>query len=407
MADLLGFITIFLTCLFTMLVSYRWPSISKILFTALILRIFFLLLGHFLISLPDSTADAASFETIAWDLGKNGFADVMQNFKGPDPFFISWFIAIPYSIFGRSILMAKSISLIFGIGSILLAWLLTRKIWNENVANKAGWVMALFPSLILYSVLTMREVYICFFLLMALHGVVDWVKKNTLKPIFLAITGFLGATFFHGAMSVGAIAFIFIVGISSFKNFLKSIINTRINLKTVIYIFLFVISLNFLITNKISVPYLGGFDKITDVNRILEKTKFATSGDASWPKWTVASSPMELFYKAPIRSIYFVFSPFPWDVKKFEHFIGMFDAFLYLYLSYLIYLNRSVIWKDPALKTLFIILISYIFVFGIGVGNFGTSIRHRSKFVFMFILLAAPLLSKFIFYKKKSRIQEN
>jgi len=46
-----------------------------------------------------------------------------------------------------------------------------------------------------------------------------------------------------------------------------------------------------------------------------------------------------------------------------------------------------------------ILLLSYLFVFGIGVGNFGTGIRHRSKFVVMFILLAAPLLKKIVFKK--------
>ena len=138
-------------------------------------------------------------------------------------------------------------------------------------------------------------------------------------------------------------------------------------------------------------------------HRILEilstKTSQATAGEASWPKWTIAKSPIELVYKVPIRSIYFVFSPFPWNVKKTQHLIGMFDAFLYIYLTILILLNIKLIWKDPCLRIILILLLSYLFVFGIGVGNFGTGIRHRSKFVVMFILLAAPLLKKIVFKK--------
>ena len=49
MADLIGFIGISLVSLITLLVARRWPAISKILFTALIIRILFLLLGHYLI----------------------------------------------------------------------------------------------------------------------------------------------------------------------------------------------------------------------------------------------------------------------------------------------------------------------------------------------------------------------
>ena len=38
---------------------------------------------------------------------------------------------------------------------------------------------------------------------------------------------------------------------------------------------------------------------------------------------------------------------------------------------------------------------------GAGTGNFGTGIRHRTKFVIALLLLAAPLIPKLIISKKK------
>ena len=105
----------------------------------------------------------------------------------------------------------------------------------------------------------------------------------------------------------------------------------------------------------------------------------------------------------PIKGIYFIFSPFPWDVKKSSHLMGMFDGFLHLFLTYLIFRNRKAIWADPALRIIFLMLLVYIAVYGVAIGNFGTGIRHRAKFIIMFILLAAPLLPKFIFYKKMKK----
>ena len=58
-----------------------------------------------------------------------------------------------------------------------------------------------------------------------------------------------------------------------------------------------------------------------------------------------------------------------------------------MYLVFLVIRNRKVIWKDPALKLILIILLSYILIFAVGVGNFGTGIRHRSKFVLMLLIL--------------------
>jgi len=70
-------------------------------------------------------------------------------------------------------------------------------------------------------------------------------------------------------------------------------------------------------------------------------------------------------------------------------------------LVYLIFCNRKAIWKDPALRIILIILLAYIIVYGVGVGNFGSGIRHRSKFAIELILLAAPLIPRFIFLNKK------
>lgn len=79
----------------------------------------------------------------------------------------------------------------------------------------------------------------------------------------------------------------------------------------------------------------------------------------------------------------------------------MFDGLLYFYLVYKIFCNRKLIWANPVLRVIFLILFSYIVVFGISTGNFGTAIRHRSKFIILFVLLIASSLPKIIFSKKK------
>tara|TARA_B110000285_G_C14641416_1_gene387782 strand:- start:339 stop:566 length:228 start_codon:yes stop_codon:yes gene_type:complete len=75
-----------------------------------------------------------------------------------------------------------------------------------------------------------------------------------------------------------------------------------------------------------------------------------------------------------------------------------------MYLTYLIFCNRKAIWRNPATRVILIIFLTYIFTYGIGVGNFGTGIRHRSKFVIIMLILAAPLIKKFIFLKKLDKV---
>ena len=403
MSDILGFTSITFVFTLTLIAGLLRPNIFRILFIALILRIVVMLIGHYLVDLPSSTADARSFERYAWSLAQSGFFNVMNNYTGPDSKFISWLIAIPYSLFGRSVLMAQSISLIFGMSSIYLGWKTAKIIWDVQIANKVAWAIALFPSLILYSVLVLREVYISFFLLVALYGVVSWIKNNDFKSLILIFLGFFAATFFHGAMLVGALTFLTIIGVMSFISFLKLLFKYRIKMKNLKVFLIFVILSSIYLSGKITVTYLGSFESVSKIDNLLLKADNSTRGEASYPEWTKVHSFNELFYKGPIRSLYFVFSPFPWDVKKPYHLIGLLDAFLYMYLVFLIFQNRKIIWKDPALRVLLIILLSYLIVFGVGVGNFGTGIRHRTKFTIIFILLAAPLIKRLIFKKNKKK----
>ena len=92
--------------------------------------------------------------------------------------------------------MIQSLGLLFGIGSIFFGWMLAKKIWDNSKANKVGWFLALFPSLVLYSVLTMREVYISFFFLVAIYGIVSWYRTPSIYWIVLAIFGFVAGSFF-------------------------------------------------------------------------------------------------------------------------------------------------------------------------------------------------------------------
>ncbi len=398
-SDLLGFCSIAFVSLIVVFVAIKRPEISKIIFVALIARILVMLFGHYFVHLPDTTNDALGFEWGAWNWAQDGFINVLKNYPGINSFFYSWVIAIPYSLFGRSILMMQSIGLLFGIGSVFLGWLLAKKLWDDRIANKVGWILALFPSLVLYSITPLREVYSSFFILVAIIGMVNWTKTDSLKSIILAMIGFIGAGFFHGALTLGGVVFLVIVSIRSFKEILKSIVIGRISRRNIIIAVLSLSIFGIYFSNNLKLEYLGTFESLK-LKKIQNTILVRMKGNATYAKWTKINSEIEIIYKLPARAAYFLFSPFPWDAKKPFHWIGVVDGFLYMILVYLIFLNRKTIWRDPALRIILIILVFYILMFGVGVSNFGAGARHRSKFVLELILLAAPLIPIFNFKKK-------
>ena len=110
-----------------------------------------------------------------------------------------------------------------------------------------------------------------------------------------------------------------------------------------------------------------------------------------------SSDMTDFFPKILIRIIYFLYSPFPWDVKRTVHLIGLVDVILVIYLTFCIWEFRMQIWQRPETRFLLLILLTFIFIYGVGSSNFGTSIRHKSKFIFIAICLIAPKIHKIRF----------
>ena len=354
MADLLGFTSITLVSIIAILIGLRCPAVSRIIYVALSVRILFILIGHYIIPLPDSTKDAAGLEELAWSYGKDGFINALSYYQGLNSFFYSWVVGVIYSLFGRSILMAQSISLLIGVASVFLVWWFVKKIWDDKTAIKVGWVVALFPSLILYSALPLKEVYASFFLLIASIGIFYWSKTSSNFSIILAIFGFTGASYFHGPLILGGIIFLLIILLNAFQQIFKSLLSSRLNLQSLIIIISATGFFYAFITNQIYIPKIGYFNEIK-IGYFLSESTARMSGSAAYSEIFIVKSYTEFIYMMPLKVVYFLFSPLPWDVKKLTHIIGMLDGFLYMFLVYLFLKNLKTILKDPFLRIIFII----------------------------------------------------
>ena len=407
MSLLIGFSSLTVVLTIITITSFRLPSISKIILASAFVRLIFILIHTFFHPLPDSGQDAMGIERLAWSWAKEGSENIFEYFPGYNSFFYTWLIALLYSIFGRVLLVVQSLSLLFGVGSVIFVWLIGKKIWDENTANKCAWIAALFPTLILYSVLPLREVYNSFFLLVAIWGLVSWYKDRNIKYFLITNFGFICASFFHAALLIGGIIFLLVVGASSLRKSLILLIKGKINIFSVVITLILLFFSYLYLSNNIYIPYLGNFEQMTDFDWLKFSMNVRMSGDATYPEWLKINSFLEIIYKGILRIIYFLYSPFPWQITKLSHLIGFFDSILYIIVSYYIFLNFNKIWNDDCLKLILLILICYLFMYGLGVSNFGAGIRHRSKFICELILLAGPMIPKLVIYSKKLGNQKN
>ena len=193
MEDLLGWFFLLMIFIFIFVWTIKYRYLRNLLLIAFLLRATCALFDYYdLIILPDSRNDASNFELKAIEFSKNyGLLIIFDLFKysSADPI-ISKIISIFYTIFGHSKLMAQSISVALGTASVYLVYYLCLMIWDYRSAKKAAWATALFPTLILYSSLILREVYIVFFLLVGLIGIVKFIKKKNITSLLQILASF-------------------------------------------------------------------------------------------------------------------------------------------------------------------------------------------------------------------------
>ena len=420
---LLGWFTLIVVIFITLLIIKKNPITKNFLIVALFLRSLTTILGEFYITLPGTGMDTYTYEQFAFTYSQTYKYNIISQFLTGDSYFLSKFISIFYTIFDRSPMMANMLSVGFGIGSVFLIYRLTLILWGNNTAVKAGWFVALFPSFILYSSILMREVYVIFFLTYALITCIHFIDTNRFIYFVKAFFGFFLSALFHGPIILGF--FIFLIFLF-FKILKENHYFIRFSKRKIYLIFILPLILIPFVTYYLgyySIPKLGsmkdfGYIKKDNLRymtnskqpelksfgqKIIWKVNKAASVchfekcEASYPSSTVPKDMIEMMYLTPIRMFYFLYAPFPWDIKSPKHLIGLFDAIFYIYLSICVFRNRKNLYENPKTRFLIFILISYIFVYSFGVGNFGTGIRHRLKFLVILIAIAAPKLKKIKF----------
>ena len=79
-----------------------------------------------------------------------------------------------------------------------------------------------------------------------------WVKTNSYVYILIVLGGFTCASFFNGAMIVGAAVFLMIIFFQNLKYFFTSSLNYKINIKVVLTLSFVIISSLFVYFKKLT-----------------------------------------------------------------------------------------------------------------------------------------------------------
>ncbi len=315
------------------------------------------------------------------------FPDRSFGFRGG---FYEQFVAIIYYVFGVSKNYMHMMSFIFS--EILFRYIYLCSFLissSRKISILSSFYFYLYPLAIVYSVDYMREIIIITILVISLYHFILFIKYRKKINLFLTLFFSLLIAGMHSGML--SILFSYIIIITSLD---KKYQKFKFTIPRMLII-VFIISL---IYNSFLWPILSG--KLSRLESAESLQDLAPKIHGTTDYIAPPRSNIEAIAQVPIRFIFFLISPLPWQVNSFYTFIAMvLDGVLRWLIIYKILLNIRKAKFLPQLErvifySFLIILVFSTLTFSWGTNNFGTAMRHRLKLLPMEILMAYTIFSK-------------
>lgn len=387
---ILVLITINIMLVFLFMIKFN-KKLRIIFYGSLSARLIIMLVDIYLrdyIPIPHSGADTENFLSRAIEISESFQAIVESNHE----FFIKS-VATLFRITANERLIAQYTNVLLGFTVVYLICLILNML-EVNLKNKQiGLLFAsFFPTTLFFSGILLREMVSTFFVVATIYFLIKWYLNTKALYFYMSILMILIGALFHSGVVVFLLAHLFILLFYNRKsNELEFSFGTVISFALIslfaIWFFGIYEWTNLAIFRKL---------QIENVQDVLGASQSRSGGSAYLIGLSI-NSIYELIIYTPIFVIFFVSSPLPINWRGFyDIFSFLFDGLIYLLMSvYIIFNIKS---KEFNYKSLSIILsvglLGVLIIFGIGVQNAGTAVRHRHKVFHVFLILCILIKDK-------------
>jgi len=197
---ILFFLIFFMLLVFIGIKSHDKRFLNILLF-AFFIRVLLCVLHTYGLWLPDTDADALAFEYQGWLLSHNLSIHTFLGLQVRELYVRM--IAFAYFFIDRVPLVIRLINAFLGSLIVANVYYITIRLYREKkIANISAFIAALFPTLILYSAISMREVSAIFFVSLSVLFILKGINKEGFVSFVWSLAFFLIAILLHGAMAL-------------------------------------------------------------------------------------------------------------------------------------------------------------------------------------------------------------
>jgi hypothetical protein len=388
---LAGFLFFFLL-LWGYLDAKREPILWVFLFAYVVRTVVYVLHRSIMPSLY--TERLVAFEPTGWEWASKGVDYVAASFTfGPD--FYTWTISVVYLIIPRSSMLIAAINVFLSSALVYVVYKIADHYAGHRAGMWAAFVMAVFPVTLLQTVILSREIFITFFLAAGcLHLIKFSASSGAYRRLAYAVLCLGAASVPHTGVILSvllALALVFTYAtIRTLRNLYLVGPETSFSKRGLLTV---------LSVGTLSLAATAGFQMVADplsgakvsallsaddpLNPVVEVYQAGNRGRAGYPAWLSPSSLLLTVLIIPVRTLYFLFSPFVWMVSSMRHIAGLINGLLMIPLCYysVSFFRDRINRNASVLLFIALLLATFVLAFSVGVKNFGQAFRHRAKII--------------------------
>ena len=358
----------------------KW--LGRLALAALALRLVLVLFVQFRVSPYFFAPDAATYERIGQEIGNYWAGDsfapraIREGWR-PSYYHLN---AVFYAAFGDSRLALVVLNMFAGVWTALITFYLTREFLPVASAKAAAILTGVFPSLVLWSVLNIRDALaaLCTVVLV-LYGM-RLSKRVQLSHLWFFAAALLGLGLLRDYM-----AFLVVLGLA-----IGSV--TALRPERMLATMLFGTTAALALTYF--ADQVGLFSAIRPEG-LLETAQVLRTGlqQGATSAFGVGAQTITIggaLQYIPIGGSYLLFAPFPWDIQTTLQATAMWETLLWYPLFLLSLLGFRISMRDRVTTALFPVSVLLVVVssYALVEGNFGTAYRHRAQIMPLFFVFS-------------------
>ena len=312
-----------------------------------------------------------------------------------------YMVASLYGIAGRNMLVVQFFNAVLGAATAPIIFLCAQHIFNNlRVARLAAFLVAFYPSLVLWSAQGLKDGPIVFLIAVCVFATLKLGEKLSIKYLIVltcSLFVLLSMRFYIFYMMVAAIGGAFVIGMRP--------VSARSLLRQFVVIVAIGLSLTYFGVTRYMSVQAETFGNMEVLQRSRhDMAQRAESGFGSDVDVSTVSGALSIL---PTGMLYLLFAPFPWQLASVRHTITLpemiiwWAAFPYLILGLWFTIKYRLRQVSPILIFTSMLTLAY----SLFQGNVGTAYRQRSQLlVFYFIFVAVGVV--LILEKREAKRQQ-